>query len=82
MKNQEQCGSYWAFSNTSSLEDDWFIVASNLPSLCEQQLVDFVTVDSAGNCGLVDNGYGTCKASCYTVGDRTGKCHGIQGCVH
>ena len=61
VKNQEQCGSHWALSNTSSLEDDWFIVAGNLLLLCEQQLVDCVTVDSAGNGGLVENGFAFAK---------------------
>ena len=35
VKTQEQCGSCRAFSNTSFLEDDWFIACGNLSPLNE-----------------------------------------------
>ena len=57
VKNQEQCGSCWAFSTTSSLEGDWFITNDNLSHLSEQQLIGCDTVDSACNGGLMDNDF-------------------------
>ena len=51
MKSREQCDSCWAFSTTSSIKGDGFIVTGNMSPSSEQQLVvtrliPLVTADS------------------------------------
>jgi cathepsin L len=50
IKNQQQCGSCWAFSTTGSVEGCHFLAKSKLMSLSEQNLMDCSTAQGNQGC--------------------------------
>ena len=82
VRNQEQCGSYWASSNTSSCELQ--LVNCDLVGFgCNGELIDnaFAFEEENVTCTEASHSYtakkGTRKVSNCTV-DRRGKCYEIR----
>merc|ERR1719506_3288967 len=79
VKNQQRCGSCWAFSSTGSLEGAFFVATGKLQSLSEEDLVQCDhNGDQGCNGGLMDNAFewiqknGICLESDYPYTSGTG----------
>merc|ERR1712100_762205 len=88
VKDQQQCGSCWAFSSTGSLEGAIFVATGKLISLSEEDLVQCNSITDHGcQGGLMDNAFnwvqqnGICSETAYPYtsgGGSTGTCK--KGC--
>jgi len=57
VKDQEQCGSCWAFSVVETIESFWFLRNNTLPSLSPQQIVSCDQMDEGCDGGMTDTAF-------------------------
>lgn len=84
VKNQEQCGSCWAFSATEEIESSWAMKGNRVPDLSPQQITSCDTQDGGCNGGNTETAYqyvkqaggiDTASSYPYTSGNgNTGRC--------
>jgi len=57
VKDQQQCGSCWAFSATEQIESNWFLAGNDLIELSPQQIVSCDTTDAGCSGGWTTSAY-------------------------
>jgi C1A family cysteine protease len=88
VKNQEQCGSCWAFSTTGAMEARYKIATGKTVSLSEQQFVDCAGAEGNAGCsgGLPTNAFQyaekttICTESEYSYIAKDETCKGTTKC--
>ena len=61
VKDQQQCGSCWAFSTVEEIESSWFLAGNKLIELSPQQIVSCDTTDGGCNGGDTTTAYAYVK---------------------
>jgi C1A family cysteine protease len=63
VKDQQQCGSCWAFSATEGVESAWFLAKGKLIEMSPQQIVSCDTVDQGCNGGDLPTAFAYVQSS-------------------